>query len=1042
MSQDRGQQQDIEKRRTGTAGEILRIIVVGFTGMATAVLTIYAICMLLRYGVKDLNKRDYLETARFEQSLIEQLEELDSWLNMAHTYEGNKTGGSVVSLNSKMELSYASDSGAVSLSDSAKPGIRLSRPVSMTYEQFINNSGNYQFGTDQNGTVFLTDTGDEYNANWYSAILLSDYQIRSSDSYIVIPSSAYTDLAFQVMEPNAIWIGGLTDEELLELLMERHYHSDLSMVEDYLDGNIISYSSYDSTAEYSVNTSTETTTHNMEKVTEMPSEPTTAQVDASSWEWENEDDMTLDISTQQYDDEILRQILTDVRNHDGYLYIDPNFNEDSYITTLSGVNESLGFNPGDMTLVYSPYEEKFYSSYYGWYMIPDELYFLTNYMTSDLSSYYIGIKEDDQSIAIDQELPGEALFWLPFADRDSLLRVKLGEDYMDYIYAVRNLTNRQQNFLYYMDGSDQSYGNVDNAQEIMLMERYLVITKMSREALDTDARMDTENDQNGNIVIRIPYDETEGLWVQLTNIDNYDLANALPYVVGGLNSLRMEEGDSLYLTIRPDYSYFDEFRIGYEQFNMYYKYMIPASIFAILMLVETVVIVIASIKKTGYSEGQHYLYFLDRWPVELMWLMIFTSLFFMIALMILIRNQIYTYMQNGWSRYHLDVFLVSCGIYYIMVMLGMTGFLSMVRRLWTKEYEKISLFRMLGNRLRIWIRAVAGQRNLVAQAVEMYLVYWLLLIISTGMLLAGYGVWPVLGLFLFVLANIGMLILSIRKAKGEQIIRTVTQELADGNLEVEVPKGKPLEVERQILSNIERLGDGLHTALEQSIYDERMKAELITNVSHDIKTPLTSIINYVDLLKREDIENEEVRHYIEVLDQKSRRLKQLTEDLVEVSKLSSGNIELECMPIDFGELVRQSMGEFQDKFQERNLQIVDNISEEPCVIYADGRRTYRVMDNLMQNVYKYAMPNTRVYIDLMGSGEMMIFSIKNISQAELNIDANELMERFIRGDQSRSTEGSGLGLSIAKDLVHLQNGAFDILLDGDLFKVTIMFPLV
>jgi signal transduction histidine kinase len=162
--------------------------------------------------------------------------------------------------------------------------------------------------------------------------------------------------------------------------------------------------------------------------------------------------------------------------------------------------------------------------------------------------------------------------------------------------------------------------------------------------------------------------------------------------------------------------------------------------------------------------------------------------------------------------------------------------------------------------------------------------------------------------------------------------------------------------------------------------------------------------------------------------------------LVEISKITSGNIELECMPIDFGELVRQSIGEFEDKFAEHGLHIVDNISAEPLMIYADGRRTFRVLDNLMQNIYKYAMPKTRVYIDLLQQENQIRLSIKNISKAELNIDAKELMERFVRGEQSRSTEGSGLGLSIAGDLVRIQNGNFDLVLDGDLFKVIITFP--
>ena len=240
---------------------------------------------------------------------------------------------------------------------------------------------------------------------------------------------------------------------------------------------------------------------------------------------------------------------------------------------------------------------------------------------------------------------------------------------------------------------------------------------------------------------------------------------------------------------------------------------------------------------------------------------------------------------------------------------------------------------------------------------------------------------------------------------------------------------------------VNTIGEGLYHAVDDSIKNERLKTDLITNVSHDIKTPLTSIINYVDLLKRENLDNERAKSYIRVLDTKSQRLKQLTEDLVEASKVSSGNIKLQMDRLNFVELVYQTAGEFNEKFEARGLTAVTRLPKEPVVIMADGRRIWRVIENLYNNVAKYAMENTRVYVDMEVVDGKAAFSIKNISDQALNIDASELTERFIRGDVSRSTEGSGLGLSIASSLTQLMGGNFDIYLDGDLFKVTVTFPV-
>ncbi len=223
---------------------------------------------------------------------------------------------------------------------------------------------------------------------------------------------------------------------------------------------------------------------------------------------------------------------------------------------------------------------------------------------------------------------------------------------------------------------------------------------------------------------------------------------------------------------------------------------------------------------------------------------------------------------------------------------------------------------------------------------------------------------------------------------------------------------------------------------------ERLKTELITNVSHDIKTPLTSIINYVDLMKQENIENEKVNEYLGILDNKSQRLKKLTEDLVEASKASSGNIKLNIEKLNVKELIKQVGGEFEDKFEQRGLEVIETLPEEEVYIEADSRYMFRVMENMYVNISKYALENSRVYVDVKKEKDIAKIELKNISKDKLNISVDELMQRFVRGDSARSEEGSGLGISIASSLTELQKGKFNIYLDGDLFKVVIEFKAV
>ena len=280
----------------------------------------------------------------------------------------------------------------------------------------------------------------------------------------------------------------------------------------------------------------------------------------------------------------------------------------------------------------------------------------------------------------------------------------------------------------------------------------------------------------------------------------------------------------------------------------------------------------------------------------------------------------------------------------------------------------------------------------------------------------------------------------IRKYVNKQAkIEEALKNIYEGKTDIYLDESELEGILKRMAIYINDIAGGFSNAIKESLKSERLKTELITNVSHDIKTPLTSIINYVDLIKKEDIQNEKIKEYVDILDKKSQRLKKLTEDLVEASKASSGNIKLNLEEIRVKELINQTIGEFKDKFENRNLIIETNMPEDDVKITADNRYMYRIIENLFSNITKYAQDGTRVYIDVKKKNKNIEISIKNISKDRLNISADELMQRFVRGDKSRYTEGSGLGLSIAKSLTELQKGTFNITIDGDLFKVEMRF---
>lgn len=307
-------------------------------------------------------------------------------------------------------------------------------------------------------------------------------------------------------------------------------------------------------------------------------------------------------------------------------------------------------------------------------------------------------------------------------------------------------------------------------------------------------------------------------------------------------------------------------------------------------------------------------------------------------------------------------------------------------------------------------------------------------------------------LFFLLLINIGsaspagillrmgiVLLATVYLASSFGTLLAGARRMCDGDLGTKVDDKMLVGCFREFAESLNGLSDAALVAAREQLKSERMRTELITNVSHDIKTPLTSIINYVDLLQYPHTPEQE-KEYLAVLSRQSARLKKLIDDLMEMSKAASGSLPVEITQVDAGEAINQALGEFADKLAAADLTPVFRQPEEPVLMMADGRLAWRAMSNLLSNAVKYALPGTRLYVDLSRAGENVVISMKNISREELNVSADELMERFVRGDTSRNTEGSGLGLNIAKSLMELQKGQLQLLVDGDLFKATLIFP--
>lgn len=472
-------------------------------------------------------------------------------------------------------------------------------------------------------------------------------------------------------------------------------------------------------------------------------------------------------------------------------------------------------------------------------------------------------------------------------------------------------------------------------------------------------------------------------------------------------------------------------RALYNQTKSLYKYSYSTLIISIIIGSIELIYLIYSL---GYVKNKEeiYLSWLDKIPLEILFFG-YCLLFFVEAALLVMCLSVISVDVN------LCVMLIML-VGYFSVLSALYGAGTLLKRIKAHTFFKNSItYRILKWLIQKYknVKNIISSNKNLGGKIALYFIGSVTVSILIGLIFKEFGILLDIVFWIWCYYKI------MKEVDKFKQIHDATEKIYKGDTNIKLDESLYTGVLKELAIYINDIAGGFSNAIKESLKSERLKTELITNVSHDIKTPLTSIINYVDLLKQENIQNEKAKEYIEVLDNKSQRLKKLIEDLVEASKASSGNIKINKEVLNVKELLNQVTGEFEDKFNSRGLNIISKLPEKTVYIKADSRYLYRVLENIYSNVAKYAEENTRVYIDCILEEENTVaIYVKNISKDELNISADELMQRFVRGDKSRNTEGSGLGLSIAKSLTELQDGTFNIYLDGDLFKVAIKFKRV
>lgn len=473
-----------------------------------------------------------------------------------------------------------------------------------------------------------------------------------------------------------------------------------------------------------------------------------------------------------------------------------------------------------------------------------------------------------------------------------------------------------------------------------------------------------------------------------------------------------------------------------DSFNKAYDLRYELIAIALVMLILSILLFVFLMSAAGHRDGSDAITpnFIDRIPFDLFALIIALPGICGVALGVEVAD-----------RFAFANLLGLLVVFVLLELLLTLFFMSLATRLKLKNVLKSCLiYRVLSwcwRFIKKMCRALAalvhglpllGRAGFVVAAV--LLVEFIFICAtehSTGAELFGWFIERVLLLALLV-----YLLTCVKR------LRTGASKIAQGDMNYSIDTKYMHGDLLDHANDLNSIRDGISRAVNERMKSEHFKTELITNVSHDIKTPLTSIVNYVDLLSKENMENEKAQEYIEVLQRQSARLKKLTEDLVEASKASTGNLAVNLERCELGVLLDQTAGEYGEKLSSQGLELILKKPEEPVTVMADGRHLWRILDNLMNNICKYAQPGTRVYLNLEQKDGKASMTFRNMSKYQLNISGDELMERFVRGDSSRNTEGSGLGLSIARSLAQLQGAQLDLVVDGDLFKVTVTFDAV